>query len=49
MTELDDLAVAMRPANINRLNGALLDAQAQNAYRAEYVRTAIGAMRLNIE
>ena len=47
MSELDELAVAMRPANINRMNGAPLGQQGQDAYRAEYVRAALGAMHLN--
>lgn len=49
MAELDELAVAMRPANINRLNGAPLEKQEQDAYRAEYARKAILAMGLNAE
>lgn len=47
MSELDDLIVAMRPANINRLNGAPLSEEAQNAYRAEYAGKAIRSMRLS--
>ena len=49
MSELDELAVAMRPANINRLNGAPLAKQEQDAYRAEYTRKAIRAMQLSVE
>ena len=36
MSDLDNLVVAMRPANINRLNGAPLGEGDRNAYRAEY-------------
>lgn len=49
MTELDELAATLRPANINRLNGAPLDKQGQDAYRAEYAGKAIRGMRLSIE
>ncbi len=46
MREMDDLAMNMRPANLNRLNGAPLDARAQDIYRAEYTRGAVRGMRL---
>ncbi len=46
MQLLDSLAVDMRPAGINRLNGAPLDGEGQCAYRAEYVSKAIGGMEL---
>ena len=49
MTELDELAATLRPANINRLNGAPLDKQGQDAYRAEYAGKAIRGMQLSIE
>lgn len=49
MGVLDELASVLRPANINRLNGAPLDKQRQDAYRAEYARTAISAMHLQAE
>ena len=48
MWELDELAVAMRPAGINRLNGALLTKEAQDIYRAEYVGKAVLGMRLEL-
>ncbi|MDE6274764.1 MAG: ATP--guanido phosphotransferase [Clostridiales bacterium] len=43
---LDDLIVDMRPANINRLNGAPLAAAEQDIYRAEYVGKALRGMDL---
>ena len=46
MREIDELAMSMRPANINRLNGAPLDGRAQAEYRAEYTRGAFRGMRL---
>ena len=46
MRELDDLAMSMRPANINRLNGAPLDARGQDRYRAEYTGSVVRAMQL---
>lgn len=49
MGVLDELASVLRPANINRLNGGPLDKQGQDAYRAEYARTAISAMHLQAE
>ncbi len=38
---LDDLIVAMRPANIMRLSGASLSEQEQSVYRAEYAKKTI--------
>ncbi len=49
MAGIDELSVAMRPAGINRLNGAPLGQQEQDAYRAEYVRKAIRAMELGVD
>ena len=49
MAQLDELAATLRPANINRLNGAPLDKQGQDAYRADYARTAIRAMQLQTD
>ncbi|MBO5045801.1 MAG: ATP--guanido phosphotransferase [Clostridia bacterium] len=46
MSDLDDLLVAMRPANINRLNGARLDEEKRKLYRAEYAGKALRAMEL---
>lgn len=46
MEELDQLIVAMRPANINRLNGGPLTAEEQAAYRAEYAGKALRSMEL---
>jgi len=46
MQELNDLSVAMRPANINRLNGSPLKEEGIKLYRAEYAGKAIRAMRL---
>lgn len=48
MADLDDLIVAMRPANINRLNGSPLDKKERNAYRAEYAGKALRSMKLFI-
>ena len=48
MRELDDLAMSMRPANINRLNGAPLDARAQDIYRAEYTGNVLRGMQLEL-
>ena len=45
MQELNDLIVAMRPANINRLNGAPLGERERDVYRAEYTRKALRAMQ----
>ena len=44
--ELDDLIVAMRPANINRLNGAPLSQEECDIYRAEYAGKALRSMEL---
>ncbi len=49
MEELDELTAMLRPANVNRLNGAPLDKAGQDAYRAEYVRRAIRGMNLIME
>lgn len=49
MEELDDLIVAMRPANINRLNGAPLDEEERKIYRAEYAGKALRRMELFTE
>ena len=46
MADLDDLIVEMRPANINRLNGAPLDAEQQNEFRAEYAAIKLKSMQL---
>ena len=46
MRELDELAMSMRPANINRLNGAPLDGRGQDIYRAEYAGNVVRGMRL---
>ncbi|MCI8343494.1 MAG: ATP--guanido phosphotransferase [Clostridia bacterium] len=46
MSDLDNLVVAMRPANINRLNGAPLGEGDRNAYRAEYAGKALRSMKL---
>ncbi|MGN0822643.1 MAG: ATP--guanido phosphotransferase [Candidatus Gallimonas sp.] len=46
MRALDDLIIAMRPANINRLNGAVLDEAGRDVYRAEYAGKALRAMDL---
>lgn len=46
MQELNDLVVAMRPANINRLNGAPLDKRERDIYRAEYISKALRSMQL---
>lgn len=46
MRELDDLFVEMRPANINRLNGAPLCKEEQDEYRAEYACIKIRKMQL---
>ena len=48
MRELDYLAMSMRPANINRLNGAPLDARAQDIYRAEYTGNVLRGMQLEL-
>ena len=48
MRELDDLAMSMRPANINRMNGAPLDARAQDIYRAEYAGNVVRGMQLHL-
>lgn len=48
MWELDELAVVMRPAGIDRLNGAVLSKEEQDGYRAEYVGKAIRGMRLEL-
>lgn len=45
-TELDELFVEMRPANINRLNGAPLDKEEQDIFRAEYAAMKIRKMKL---
>lgn len=49
MAELDDLIVAMRPANINRLNGAPLSPEECDVYRAEYAGKALRSMELITE
>ena len=46
MEDLDQLIVAMRPANINRLNGGPLSAEEQAIYRAEYAGKALSRMEL---
>lgn len=46
MSDLDNLVVAMRSANINRLNGAPLGEGDRNAYRAEYAGKALRSMKL---
>ncbi len=46
MSDLDNLVVAMCPANINRLNGAPLGEGDRNAYRAEYAGKALRSMKL---
>lgn len=46
MAELDALITDMRPANINRLNGAPLDAENQDIYRAEYAGKVLRGMEL---
>ncbi len=46
MGQLNDLSVAMLPANINRLNGAPLTEQESNLYRAEYAGKALRGMGL---
>ena len=44
--DLDDLAMALRPANINRIKGARLDEEEQDIYRAECAAEAISGMEL---
>lgn len=46
MEELDDLVIDMRPANINRLNGAPMDAAGRDCYRAEYAGKVLRGMDL---
>ena len=46
LEELDDLIIALRPANINRLNGAPLSREEQDIYRAEYAEKALRSMEL---
>ena len=46
MRDLDALTMSMRPANINRMNGAPLDTRGQDIYRAEYTGNAIRGMQL---
>ncbi len=46
MRSLDDLIVALRPANVNRLNGAPLLGEEISMYRAEYVGKALRGMNL---
>ena len=48
MRELDDLTMSMRPANINRLNGAPLDARGQDIYRAEYTGNVVRGLQLDL-
>ena len=48
MRELDDLAMSMPPPNINRHNGAPLDARAQDIYRAEYTGNVLRGMQLEL-
>ena len=43
---LDDLAVAMRPANLNRLKGSVMNEEEQDIFRAERVREALLDMKL---
>ncbi len=47
MQELDDLIVALQPANVNRLNGAPLLERERNRYRAEYAGKALRGMELH--
>ncbi len=49
MEELDNLIVDMRPANINRLYGAPLDARGRDLYRAEYAGKVLRGMGLITE
>ncbi len=49
MEELDDLIVALRPANIDRLNGAPLTDAGRDIYRAEYAGKALRGMQLLTE
>lgn len=49
MQQLDTLLVEMRPANIDRLNGAPLDNGQRDIYRAEYIGTALRGMELLTE
>lgn len=44
--EIDDLAVAMRPANLNLLSGAPLETEEQEVLRAEFVRKTFRGMHL---
>lgn len=46
MAELDDLLIAMRPANINRLVGEALSEEDQDVYRAEHATDLIARMQL---
>ncbi len=46
MSALDDLLVAMRPANINRLSGEALSEEGQNEYRAQHVVHALSDLQL---
>ena len=49
MEELDNLIIDMRPANINRLNGAPMDAESRELYRAEYAGKVLRSMQLITE
>lgn len=44
MEELDNLRVEMRPANLNRLNGAPLGAEEQDAFRADFTSKKLHAL-----
>ncbi len=46
MSDLDELAVSMRPAGIQRLHGAPLSEGEESACRADFVRRAIKQMQL---
>ncbi len=46
MAAIDDLIVAMRPANINRLNGSPLSAEEQDVFRARYTVERMRELKL---
>ncbi len=46
LAEVDEHIVAMRPANIDRLNGAALSEEEQNAYRAEQTNRVMRRMEI---
>ncbi len=47
LDELDALAVHLRPSGIERLRGAPLSEEEENAYRAEYVSKTLAGMELS--